>query len=313
MANNGNNDDFETLRKARAKRLQRLFRWWVGVPTLLAVLYYGLVASDYYQSEAKFSIQSIDRGSASSLESLMGALPGVGSDKDAMMVRDYILSRDVLAKLDKEHGFLKHYQEAGDWVSKLSGNATFEEGYDYYLSRVEVDFDIQSGVSTLLVRALNAAQAAEFAGAILGYGEQLVNELSHRAEVDSLDLARAEVQRGEERLSAARNAILSQQLVANEMNPAESAAAVMQIRGELEGELAKAQAELTEIASYMRADSPKAVALKNRIESLKKQVSRENSRLISTEDDSLSNSIAGFEPLVVEKEFEWVPVFLNSF
>lgn len=303
MANNGNNDDFETLRKARAKRLQRLFRWWVGVPTLLAVLYYGLVASDYYQSEAKFSIQSIDRGSASSLESLMGALPGVGSDKDAMMVRDYILSRDVLARLDKEHGFLKHYQEAGDWVSKLSGNATFEEGYDYYLSRVEVDFDIQSGVSTLLVRALNAAQAAEFAGAILGYGEQLVNELSHRAEVDSLDLARAEVQRGEERLSAARNAILSQQLVANEMNPAESAAAVMQIRGELEGELAKAQAELTEIASYMRADSPKAVALKNRIESLKKQVSRENSRLISTEDDSLSNSIAGFEPLVVEKEF----------
>jgi len=297
------NDEFETLRKARVKRLQRLFRWWVGVPTLLAVLYYGLIASDYYQSEAKFSIQSIDRSAAASLDTLIGSLPGIGSDKDALMVKDYILSRDVLARLDKEHAFLKHYQDAGDWLSKLSGNSTFEDAYDYYLTRVNVDFDIQSGVSTLRVRALNAQQAAEFAGAILGYSEQLVNELSHRAELDRLDLARAEVQRGEERLTAARNAILSQQLAANEMNPAESAAAVMEIRSQLEAELAKSQAELTEIISYMRADSPKAVALKNRIESLKKQVSRENSRLINTEDTSLSNSIAGFEPLVVEKEF----------
>ena len=156
------NEEFEATRKARAKRLQRLFRWWVGIPTLLAMLYYGLIASDYYQSEAKFSIQSVDRGAASSLESLLGALPGVGSDKDAMMVRDYILSRDVLARLDKEHAFLKHYQEAGDWFSKLSDEATFEEAFDYYLTRVNVDFDIQSGVSTLQVRALNAEQAAEF-------------------------------------------------------------------------------------------------------------------------------------------------------
>lgn len=303
MASNGNTSDFESLRKARVKRLQRLFRWWVGVPTLLAVLYYGLIGSDYYQSEAKFSIQSTDRGAASSLDSLIGTLPGVGSDKDAMMVRDYILSRDVLARLDKEHGFLKHYQDAGDWLSKLSDSATFEEAFDYYLTRVDVDFDILSGVSTLLVRALNAEQAAVFAGAILSYSEQLVNELSHRAEADSLDLAREEVQRSEERLTAARNAILSQQLVANEMNPAESAAAVMEIRSQLEAELAKAQAELTEIAGYMRSDSPKAVALKNRIDSLKKQVGRENSRLINTEDNSLSSSIAGFEPLVVEKEF----------
>ena len=87
------------------------------------------------------------------------------------------------------------------------------------------------------------------------------------------------------------------------MNPAESAAAVMEIRGQLEAEQAKVQAELTEINTYMRADSPKAVALRNRIESLKKQIARENSRLINPDQDSLSSSIAGFEPLVVEKEF----------
>ncbi|MGD2112725.1 MAG: capsule biosynthesis protein [Gammaproteobacteria bacterium] len=296
-------DDFESLRRARMRRLQRLFRWWVGVPTLIAALYYGLIASDYYQSEARFSIQSVDRSMSNGLDSLLGTLPGAGSNKDAMMVRDYILSRDVLARLDKEHDFINHYQEAGDWFSKLSRNASFEEAFDYYLGRVDVDFDMQSGISTLRVRALNAAEAAGFAGAILKYSEELVNVLSQRAEMDRLELARSEVQLGEERLSAARSAILRQQLVANELNPAESAAAVMEIRTQLESELAKAQAELTEIIGYMRADSPRARALQNRVESLNKQITRENRRLTNPEDDSLSSAIAGFEPLLVEKEF----------
>ncbi|MEZ5541723.1 MAG: hypothetical protein R3F42_06740 [Pseudomonadota bacterium] len=303
MAADTRQDDFETLRKARVRRLQRLFRWWVGIPSLLAVLYYGLIASDYYQSEAKYSIQSVDRSTTSGLDSLLGTLPGTGSDKDAMTVRDYILSRDVLARLEREHGFIRHYQEAGDWFSKLSRDASFEDAFDYYLERVNVDFDMQSGISTLYVRALNAAQAAEFAGAILKYSEQLVNELSQRAEMDRLDLARDEVRLGEERLAAARAAILSRQLVANELNPADSAAAVMEIRTQLEADLAKAQAELTEIIGYMRADSPRAKALQNRIDSLNEQIARENRRLTNPEDDSLSSTIAGFEPLLMEKEF----------
>lgn len=303
MAKDNEQDNFDSVRKARVRRLQRLFRWWVGIPSLLALLYYGLIASDYYQSEAKFSIQSVDRSASSGLDSLLGALPGAGSDKDAMTVRDYILSRDVLARLEQDHGFIRHYQEAGDWFSKLSRDATFEESFDYYRRRVDVDFDMQSGISTLHVRALDAARAAEFAGAILKYGEQLVNELSHRAEMDRLDLAREEVRLGEQRLATARSAILNQQLVANEMNPAESAAAVMEIRTQLEAELAKTQAELTEIIGYMRADSPRAKALKNRSDSLNKQIARENRRLTNPEDDSLSSSIAGFEPLLVEKEF----------
>jgi capsular polysaccharide transport system permease protein len=295
--------EFEMARKAKAARLQRLFRWWVGVPTLLAVLYYGLIASDYYQSVAKFSIQSTDQAAVASLDTLIGTLPGVGSNQDALMVKDYILSRDVLARLDKDHAFLTHYQEAGDWFSKLSRKSTFENAFDYYLDRVSVDVDIQSGVSTLEVRALNAEQAALFAGAILKYSETLVNTLSDRAERDRLNLARSEVTAGEERLADVRSKILRQQLAGDDMNPAESAAAIMAMRNELEAEHTRAQAELTEITGYMREDSPKAVAMKNRIESLQKQIDSENLRLINPDEGSLSSSIAGFEPLLVEKEF----------
>lgn len=295
--------EFELARKARAARLGRVFRLWVGIPTLLAAFYYGLIASDYYQSEAKFSIQSTDQAAAASLDTLIGTLPGIGSDKDSLMVKDYILSRDVLARLDQEHAFLAHYQEAGDWLSRLPRNATFEDAFDYYLGRVNVDVDVQSGVSKLEVRALSGEKAALFAGAILKYSEALVNNLSDRAERDRIDLARSEVTAGEERLTDVRSRILQQQLAGDDMNPAESAAAIMLIRNELEAEHARAQAELTEITGYMREDSPRAIALINRIKSLKTQIANENRRLTSPDNDSLSSSIAGFEPLLVEKEF----------
>jgi len=301
---NKHDNRIEAARRMKAKRLKLQLRVWVGIPTLIAAIYYGLIHSDYYQSESSYSIQSTDRGSATSLDSVIGTLPGMGSDKDALTVKEYILSRDVLKRLDKEHDFLKHYQESGaDWFTRLSRSATFEEDFEYYLSRVNVDYDTQSGISTLKVMALTAEQAAQFASALLTYGEELVNELSDRAEMDQLELARQEVVAGEERLIMARTSMLLLQRSGEDINPTESAAAIMEIRSTLEGELAKTQAELTEISSYMRKDAPKVVALKNRIESLQTQIRNENRRLVDPDEDSLSSSIARFEPMILEKEF----------
>ena len=294
----------EAARRVKARKLKRQLRFWIGMPTLIAVIYYGLIHSDYYQSESSYSIQSTDTGSATSLDSMIGGLPGMGSDKDALTVKEYILSRDVLKRLDKEHDFLKHYQESGaDWFTRLSSSATFEEDFEYYLSRVSVDYDTQSGISTLKVMALTAEQAALFANALLAYGEELVNELSDRAELDQLELARKEVVAAEERLVMARTSMLLLQRSGEDINPAESAAAIMAIRNTLEGELAKAQAELTEISGYMRKDAPKVIALKNRIKSLQTQIRNENRRLTDPDEESLSSSIARFEPMILEKEF----------
>jgi len=294
----------EAARRVKARKLKHQLRFWVGIPTLVAVIYFGLIHSDYYQSESSYSIQSTDMGSATSLDSMIGGLPGMGSDKDALTVKEYLLSRDVLKRLDKEHDFLKHYQESGaDWFTRLSSSATFEEDFEYYLSRVHVDYDTQSGISTLKVMALTAEQAALFANALLAYGEELVNELSDRAELDQLELARQEVVAGEERLAMARTSMLLLQRSGEDINPAESAAAIMEIRNTLEGELAKAQAELTEISGYMRKDAPKVIALKNRIKSLQTQIRNENRRLTDPDEESLSSSIARFEPMILEKEF----------
>ena len=55
--------------------MNRLFLFTVALPTALAVLYFGVVASDVYISESRFVVRSPDRQAATGLGAL---LKGVG-------------------------------------------------------------------------------------------------------------------------------------------------------------------------------------------------------------------------------------------
>lgn len=278
---------------------------WVGLPTLAAVLYFGLLASDMYQSEAKYSIQGSDARS-STMESLVGLMPvvGRGSEHDARVVQAYILSRDVLRRLDDEEGFIRHHQErAIDWLARIPADATFEQAYEYYQGLVDVQHDSQSGVSTLTVLASTAQDAERFAYAILRYAEQMVNELSERAQLDRMEFALQEVASSEQRLAKSRYAILELQREGEEINPQESASAVFGIRTQLETELAKARAELRQLEAFMKPDAHQVQSLRQKIVSLEEQIRNENLKLVDPQSTSLSASIARFEPLLLEKQF----------
>ncbi len=294
----------EERQRRRSRWLLAKFLLWVGIPTLLGGIYLGFVATDLFQSESRYVIQTANGATSISLDSILGELPGNGSDRDALAVRDYILSRDVLRRLDREHGFIAHFRNAEvDWFTRIGPDESFEDIYKYYLTKVGVQYDNQSGVSILTVKALSADKAAEFASAILRYGEEMVNRLSERARRDRMAFARKEVADSEARLARARNAILSLQSSGEEINPAESAAAVLAIRNELETELAKARAELGALKAFMQPDAHKVVFLKQKIESLREQIEKENRRLVDPSQQGLSAVIARFEPLLIEKEF----------
>lgn len=306
MAQQGNKAQGKAAPRQKRSPLWLRLAFWVGVPTLLAVVYYGLLATDMYQSESKYSIQGSDMRSAGSLDSLLGALSvsGGGTEYDARAVREYVLSRDVLRRLESEEGFIRHFQDpAIDWIARIPADATLEEAYGYYDGLVDVRYDSQSGVSTLHVRGTTAEDAGRFALAILRYAEETVNDLSERARLDRMEFARREVAAGEIRLASARQAILELQREGEEIDPVESATAVFNIRSALDAELSKARAELRQLQSFMQPDAHQVQVLKQKITSLEEQIRSENLKLVDNQSQSLSASIARFEPLVLEKEF----------
>lgn len=292
------------LRRARARRLGLRVALGIGLPAILASVYYFFVASSQYESVSLFTVQSAESRGVMGLETLIGAVPGAAAH-DTLAVRDFITSRDMLGLLERQLKLSDHYADpVSDWWARLTDQDNSEEIYDYYREMVQVDHDSSSGVLTLRVRAFKPEYAKKVADAILSESEKMVNHLSERARLDQTKVARAEVANAEQRLSKARLAIVELQRVHAEFNPEQTATEAFALRGELKGQLAMARAELMEARAFMQPNAPKVVALEERVRSLSAQVAEESRRLVNPKSDKgLTTSMAEFDAAMVEKEF----------
>lgn len=293
------------VRRQRSRRLALRLTLFVALPTLLAAIYYGLIASPQFESHAVFTVQSSEMRPSLGVEGLLAGMVSGGGGHDALAVRDYVLSRDMLARLDKEHGCIAHYKNPSeDLLSRLRESASFEDAYEYFGHKVSADYEQSTGSISLRVRAFSSDKAVELSRTILAYSEEMVNKLSERERLDSTKYAESDVKKAEERLGRAREKIVELQQKHADFNPLQTAAAAMEVRTHLEGELAKARAELMQLKSFMKADAPQVLAAEEKVKSLSAQVSDESRRLVDpTKVKGLSASFAAFEAAMVEKEF----------
>jgi capsule polysaccharide export protein KpsE/RkpR len=137
----------EIARAARHRKAQRLLRnllLWVGIPTFTGIIYFGLLASNQYESFATLSV------------------PAAHSP----VLREFMLSRDMLSALDAQVQFSKHYQNANDPFAGLAADAGSEDRYHGFLEKVDVRVE-QSGMLRLKVRAFAGKEAQRFASQMI--------------------------------------------------------------------------------------------------------------------------------------------------
>lgn len=132
-------------RKARARRFLWGLAVWVGVPTLLALIYYSYLVQPCYESVSSFAVR--------------GAEPA----KRAALLQEYVRSRDMLAELERHKKFSQHFQNSSDPIARLSAKAGSESRYAYYRDHVLTDLEASTGIITLRVRAFSGGFAAEVA------------------------------------------------------------------------------------------------------------------------------------------------------
>jgi len=295
----------KALRRKRSRRLALRLALYVLLPSAVATTYFAAFASPQFESYATFTVQSSEQKPGLAMDGLLAGLAGGVGGHDALVVRDYVLSRDMLARLDKERGFIAHYKSrSADFISRLSADASFEDAYAYFGHKVTCDYDQLSSAVTVRVRAFSPEQAAKMSAAILSYSEEMVNKLSDRERRDRTGYAEAGVKRAEERLTAARKVIFGLQQQHSEFNPLATATSLMSIRTGLEAELAKARAEVMQLRSYMQDDAPQLRAANEKVKAISAQVAGESRRLVNpAKPGGLNSSFSDFEAAMVEKEF----------
>lgn len=293
---------------------RKLF-FFVGLPTLISLVYFGLFASDIYVSVSKFSVKVTGEPSTSAFGDILSTAMTGPKPGNPELVREYIRSRSLLIYLQERLNLRDIYSRKSiDFVSRLPEESSMEDFLKYYHRMVGVKKDELSGVMTLKVRAFGPQTAQNIAKQILDQTEQFVNKLSSRMQTDAISLAKQELQEAQEKVIASTKALQQYRHQHQNLDPVQTGGGLLGMIQELETQLTSARIELNELREYLQEDSPKVTKLKNRISAIKSQIVRHRQSLTGGTDESIVNILQEYEGLKLEKELaqEQYKVALSS-
>ncbi|MEY4907051.1 MAG: hypothetical protein RL260_769 [Pseudomonadota bacterium] len=265
----------------------------IGLPMLLAALYYSLLASDRYVSTTVLTVRRAGH-EASSVNGLAMLLPGAAamSQEDTRYLREYLHSQGLLLRLDAELKLRQHYESAHtDLLHRLWPDASQEQLLEYWRRRVEIALDEVSGLLSVRVQGFDPDQVQRINQALLREAEAFVNDISHRIADEQLAFAKGELQRAEEQLTSTQRTLVEFQTRHRMLDPQADAQATGQRAAELRGRLTKLEAELATKRAFLNEDAPDLVTLKAELAAIRQQVGRE------TQSATTNGSTAGGEGL----------------
>lgn len=280
-----------------------LFAITVMMPTVVAILYYGLIASDVYVSQSKFVVKSPYHSQSTSLLSQMMSGAGTGST-DSYAVVQYLQSRDALKVLNQDNYIKKNYSLSGDWISRYHTgfDDNLESLWRYYIRNViNPSLDDENSIITLEVNAFDPRVAYQINAKSLSIGESLVNKMNERASRDALAFAEGEVKKAKIQSESAAMALARYRSRQDIFDPNKQSLIQLQQIAGLQEKLLVAQTNLAELTQLSPFSGQIGVITKS-VGILKKQIA-DYQRSVSGREGSLSDKAAEYARLELDAEF----------
>lgn len=307
----------KTTSKANAKTRHFLiivgFIMAVVLPSVAFTTYMFFFASDQYHSSAAFAVRSSNSPAATEILGMV--LGGGGSDSattNSYIVNDYVQSQAILEDLSDEVALQDIFNRDGaDWLFRMGTDLPIEDKLAYWNDMVDVSYDSTSSVIYLEVRTFNPEDSVKIAEAVIAKSELLVNKLSEANRRETVKFAEQSVAKAEARLKAIRKQMQSYRQETQEVSPEAGAQLAVQMIGGLDQEVARKEAELNTLLTYLDEDSPRIRMLTQEIEGLNNQIASVRKRVGSgtsagaaeSGSNNLSTRMSEFSELTLEEEF----------
>ena len=274
------------------------------VPTLLFTIYISLFASDQYQVEAKFAI----KGKAMMLSDALGALTGMPSlqqAQDSQVIIDYVESRTLVEKLDRELNLRDMFGRAGiDVLSRINRNEPMEQLVKYWRKQIRMKVEMPANIVYLTIRAFTPEDSLRIGNAIVAASEQLVNDLSDRSRRDAVETARIELERAEAQLVQMRAQSKATRDQEGLIDPKRSGDEFLKIMGELKLDKIKLDAEIQVASRNLSPQSPGMQTLRAKVDAVSTQIANvERSLTTKGKEASLSDSYVRFDKSRLDQEW----------
>ncbi|QBQ63513.1 capsule biosynthesis protein [Actinobacillus indolicus] len=299
----------DAVQTPKQKKKQRWFTkplLWLTViiPTVASTVYFGSIASDVYISESSFVVRSPKN--QSSLTGFGALLQSTGfsrSQDDAYTVQEYMRSLTALEQLQQTIPVKSFYDSKGDILSRFNGfglNDSQEAFFRYFKNHLSIDLDAVSGISTLKVRAFDAAEGQLVNQKLLDMGEELINRLNERARKDTLEYATQAVQEAEKNVSDTADALTKYRIKNKIFDLPAQSGVQLSLISSLKSELIRVETQLAQLLS-ITPENPQVEALEMRQKSLRKEIEQQ-SKSLSGSNNSIATQTAEYQRLVLANE-----------
>lgn len=287
------------------RRLGPLFWFVVLLPTALSTIYFGLLVSDVYISESRFVVRSPDRPARNGLGVILASAGFSNASDEVRAAQGYIQSRDALKNLDADGLARKAWGSSDvsifDRFNPIGWSGSFEELYRYYMGKVGIEFDSETGITKLTVRAFAAGDSQVINRRLLEQAESLVNKLNERGQGDMIRNAQREVSEAKEQSRKAALELAAFRNQAGVIDPERQATVQLQMISKLQDELIGARMQLLQL-SAIAGQNPQIPVLRVRIKGLEKAISGQLDQVAGS-SKSLSAAAVQFQRLQLQREF----------
>ncbi|WVT77571.1 capsule biosynthesis protein (plasmid) [Sinorhizobium chiapasense] len=304
----------------RPRLVDRVFRWaliintvvFLIVPVASTLIYYGLIASDQFQSEARFVVRTSTPAIGKDQLGKVTGLPSAKIVQDTQIVTNFIHSRTVLEALERKLDIRRLYmRDEADIVARLKPDATYEEFLDYWEGMVKTSVSPASGIVTVTVRAFTAEDARDILTTVVASSEHAINELNDRIWKDVTATAKNNLDRAAEHLRDVRERVAAQQNRTGVLTVEGSLSILTNLLTALQKEKIELEqsyrVKLESVSKY----SPQMIVLSREIESKQAQIEKLNLEIAgrasepnrNLADVSAEFSSLQFETQLAEQQF----------
>ncbi|MEM7642273.1 MAG: capsule biosynthesis protein [Pseudomonadota bacterium] len=288
--------DIARRRRRRLMLLATRLAFFVGLPTLIAGLYYYVIATPMYSTKSEFVIQQADAGAAAG-GGLGGLFSGTGfaTQQDSISVQSYLLSPAAMLRLDEDLGFIDHFSAGGiDALQRLEPDATQDGAYALYKRMVQIGYDPTEGVIKMEVIAADPQVSTEFSRALISYAEEQVDQLTARLRTDQMSGAMDSFAAAEQRMLEAQARIVDLQEQLGVVSAEAEVSNTMSQIGTIETELRMERLRLEELLANPRPQATRVEVTERRVQQLENEIAVLRNSLTegATEEASLARVTA---------------------
>lgn len=289
--------------KAKAFTPRRLKIALIGVPMLLGVLYFTIIAANRYTSESMISVQSalVTTSPLTGGPIALGTGVSLAGWQDTLYVMDYVHSTTLANEMDKALNLREHYKVWRPDVFYVLWPWTSQEWYvKYFQNRVELEFSDINGLLTIRSQAFDRETALKLNQAILESCERFVNEYSHRIAAEQLDFSKTELDRASAKWQSMKAKLIAFQTANKILDPIAQTNAASALTAELQATIARLEADMKSKLSFMQSDAPQIIALRDQILANRAQLEAEKARTTDGQNgDKIGALNADYQELLI--------------